>query len=139
MTLSSLAGLKRNLFRYSEVWTEADETVAQYLKQNTDKNSVFLAPTDDFNPVSTLAGRRVLTSSDMTLFKSGFIWFLYQDEAKTLRSNPDSKVLPFVQYALENDHHHQQEHLNAPDFSDTCKVIYGFEAYQLYNRTLVGK
>ena len=136
MTLSSICGLKRNIFSYSEVWTETDETIAQYLIQNTNKQSVFLAPIDDFNPVSTLAGRRVVKSNERMLFTSGFEWYMYNQEIKTLLSNPDSDVLPYVHYSLEHDRKYTNMHLRAPETSKSWKMCYGYEAYQLFNRTI---
>ena len=136
MTASGIIGLKRTIFRSSVVWTEASETVAQYLKQNTHKDAVFLAPPDDYNPVSTLSGRKVLKAADMTMFASGYAWYIYSNDIKILRDNPDSNVLPFVQYALEHDHRHKETHLKSPETSTSWKVCYGFEAYQLFNRTL---
>ena len=135
MTMSSIYGLKRNIFISSEMWTEADEIVAKYLVQNTKKDSVFLTPLYDCNPATTLAGRVSLRLSDFKLYVLDYNWSMYSNEENDLIMNPESSILPFVQYSLENDHVYQKKHIRINQESSTWKVCYGFEAYQLYNRT----
>ena len=49
-----------------------DVETAEYVKENTPEHSVFLTGNQHLNPVSSLAGRTILCSSDLYLYYHGF-------------------------------------------------------------------
>jgi hypothetical protein len=134
---SSVSGLMcvyKTWGKRAEAWTEAEEQVANFIVKHTGKSDVFLTLEEPFEPVSTLAGRRILLSSDKTMWFLGYNWYLYRDELSKIRRDPTSGILPKVKWALENTRK-KGEKLKQPDMTQAWTFVFGYESYQLYNRT----
>ncbi len=55
-----------------QAYSAKDVAVGEYIRENTPEHSVFITGNQHLNPVSSLAGRTILCSSDSYLFYHGF-------------------------------------------------------------------
>ncbi len=75
-----------------QAYSAKDVAVGEYVKENTPEHSVFITGNQHLNPVSSLAGRTILCSSDSYLYYHGFdttqrrweIAAFYEDPAQEL-------------------------------------------------------
>lgn len=67
-TLSLMREVKSNFMMFSE----NDVRVAQWIEENTEKDALFITGTQHINPVSSLAGRRIVCGPELWLFYHGF-------------------------------------------------------------------
>ncbi len=89
---SSVLTVARECVSDYQAYSAADVQTAAFVRQNTPEHSVFLTGNQHLNPVSSLAGRTVLCSSDLYLYYHGFnttqrraeIAAFYQDPAANL-------------------------------------------------------
>lgn len=56
------------------MWSEADITFADWVRENTPSESVFLSSTHFLNPVVTLAGRQIILGYEGWLWSHGIDW-----------------------------------------------------------------
>ena len=75
-----------------QAYSAADIETAEFIRENTPQHSVFVTGNQHLNPVSSLAGRTILCSSDLYLYYHGFntgarraeIAAFYEDPAANL-------------------------------------------------------
>jgi hypothetical protein len=135
---SSMSGVMcmRKLWKgYTTMWTQAEEHVAEWIVRNTNKSDVFLSLEEVFEPVSLLAGRTLFVHSARTLWHLSYNWYLYRDELARIRAEPNSQLVPVIQYALENARKEGfDKRLKKPEMSQSWGLCFAYESYQLYNR-----
>ena len=78
-----------------------DITCANWIKENTAEHSVFLTGDQHLNPVSSLAGRTILCSSDIYLFLHGFNTLPRKEDIKKMYEAPLENKNLFLQYNVE--------------------------------------
>ena len=90
--LSASLTVARECVSDYHAYSRYDIETAEYVKQHTPEHSVFLTGNQHLNPVSSLAGRTILCSSDLYLYYHGFntgarraeIAAFYEDPAANL-------------------------------------------------------
>ena len=135
MITSSILGFKKIINQINEIWTESDLIVSSFIIKNTNIKDIFLCPNFEFNPISSLSGRRCFLSSQNLLYTQGYAWHFYLKELEDFRKNPSSNNLLMIKYTLENSRKFIEDHLNSKERNKSWKMCYGYESYQLYNRT----
>ncbi len=69
---SSALTVARECVSDYHAYSAPDIETAQYIRENTPEHSVFVTGNQHLNPVSSLAGRTILCSSDLYLYYHGF-------------------------------------------------------------------
>ena len=78
-----------------------DVQTAEYVKKNTPEHSVFLTGNQHLNPVSSLAGRTILCSSDLYLYYHGFNTGARRAEIAAFYENPSEYLDLLAKYQVE--------------------------------------
>jgi hypothetical protein len=60
------------------MWSKADKELADWVKENTPRESVFLTSTHFLNPIATLAGRQIILGYEGWLWSHGISWDVIQ-------------------------------------------------------------
>ena len=89
---SAMLTVARECVSDYQAYSERDIQTAEYVREHTPEHSVFLTGNQHLNPVSSLAGRTILCSSDLYLYYHGFntgarraeIAAFYEDPAANL-------------------------------------------------------
>ena len=131
-TCSSLMGLIKMWGTETIVWTEADEQVVNFVTKNTPKKSIFISLEAPWEPISTLAGRRLFVHSPYRMWIYGFQWFVYRDELNKVREDPSTPTAATVNYALQHLRKETEHHINPEDW----KLAFAYESYELYNKSV---
>ena len=82
-------------------YSPQDIQTAEYVKENTPRHSVFLTGNQHLNPVSSLAGRTILCSSDLYLYYHGFNTGERRSEIASFYENPASNLDLLKKYQVE--------------------------------------
>jgi len=82
-------------------YSPQDIETAEYVKHNTPRHSVFLTGNQHLNPVSSLAGRTILCSSDLYLYYHGFNTGERRAEIAAFYENPASHLDLLKKYQVE--------------------------------------
>ena len=82
-------------------YSPQDIQTAEYVKQNTPRHSVFLTGNQHLNPVSSLAGRTVLCSSDLYLYYHGFNTGERRAEIAAFYEDPSAHLDLLKKYQVE--------------------------------------
>ena len=90
--LSSSLTVARECVSDYTAYSAYDIQTADYVLNNTPEHSVFLTGDEHLNPVSSLAGRTIVCSSDLYLYYHGFnttqrhneVWAFYENPAQHL-------------------------------------------------------
>lgn len=98
---SGVMGYKRQFNKFSEYWKTTDEQAAQWIAENTPKKALFVCETQDFNIVSVLAGKVLMSSNERLTFVAGFVDQGARQESRQLMKSLSSvDVAPKVEYAI---------------------------------------
>jgi hypothetical protein len=98
---SAMIGFVRLRGRTAELWSDDFERIGAWIAQNLPIKSIFIGVDREFNPVSTIAGRRAAALPDMILTEVGMHSLANEkkDAYRLLtKTNPD--ILPKVRYLL---------------------------------------
>ena len=71
LTSGAMSLAREAISRYA-LFSPQDVEAAEFVKENTERDAVFLTDTDHINPVSVLAGRTVVCGPDLYLWWHGF-------------------------------------------------------------------
>ena len=82
-------------------YSPQDIQTAEYVKENTPRHSVFLTGNQHLNPVSSLAGRTILCSSDLYLYYHGFNTWERRAEIAAFYENPAQHLDLLRKYQVE--------------------------------------
>ena len=82
-------------------YSPQDIQTAEYVKENTPRHSVFLTGNQHLNPVSSLAGRTILCSSDLYLYYHGFNTYERRAEIAAFYENPAQHLDLLRKYQVE--------------------------------------
>ena len=78
-------------------FSENDIKIAEYIKQNTPSDSLFLTGTQHLNPVVTLAGRNIYSGSSLYVYFHGFTeeYYARADEIKSAYTGTYNELIDF--------------------------------------------
>ena len=82
-------------------YSAVDVETAEYIKENTPEHSIWLTGNQHLNPVSSLAGRTVLCSSDLYLYYHGFNTGARRAEIAAFYENPAENLDLLRKYQVE--------------------------------------
>lgn len=99
--LSSGLTVARECVGDYEAYSKQDITVAEYVKEETPEHSVFLTGNQHLNPVSSLAGRTIVCSSDLYLYYHGFNTRERQAEVAAFYQDPGANLTLLQKYGVE--------------------------------------
>ncbi|MEG1890034.1 MAG: hypothetical protein RR301_01375 [Clostridia bacterium] len=98
--LSSTLTVLRECVSDYQAYSAEEVEVAEYIKQNTPEHSVFITGNQHLNPVSSLAGRTILCSSDSYLYYHGFDTTKRRAEVAAFYENPGDNLALLSQYGV---------------------------------------
>ena len=84
-----------------QAYSAQDIQTAEYVRQNTPEHSVFLTGNQHLNPVSSLAGRTILCSSDSYLYYHGFDTTERRLEIAEFYENPSEHLDLLAKYGVQ--------------------------------------
>lgn len=84
-----------------QAYNAGDIQVAEYAKENTPEHSVFITGNQHLNPVSSLAGRTILCSSDSYLYYHGFDTSARRAEIAAFYQSPAENLLLLKRYGVQ--------------------------------------
>lgn len=84
-----------------QAYSAKDVAVGEYVKENTPEHSVFITGNQHLNPVSSLAGRTILCSSDSYLYYHGFDTSSRRKEIAAFYENPAENLWLLSQYGVD--------------------------------------
>ncbi len=99
--LSSGLTIARECVSDYHAYSAVDVETAEYIKQNTPEHSVWLTGNQHLNPVSSLAGRTILCSSDLYLYYHGFSTGERRAEIAAFYENPVENLDLLRKYQVE--------------------------------------
>ncbi len=99
--LSSGLTIARECVSDYHAYSAVDVETAEYIKQNTPEHSVWLTGNQHLNPVSSLAGRTILCSSDLYLYYHGFNTGERRMEIAAFYQNPAENLDLLRKYQVE--------------------------------------
>ena len=99
--LSSALTVARECVSDYHAYSPQDIETAAYIEQNTPRHSVFLTGNQHLNPVSSLAGRTILCSSDLYLYYHGFNTWERRAEIAAFYENPRENLDLLAKYQVE--------------------------------------
>ena len=82
-------------------YSDVDVQTAEYVKEHTPRQSVFLTGNQHLNPVSSLAGRTVVCSTDLYLYYHGFNTAERRTEIAAFYENPQENLDFLKKYQVE--------------------------------------
>ena len=82
-------------------YSAVDVETAEYVKENTPRHSVFLTGNQHLNPVSSLAGRTVVCSTDLYLYYHGFNTAERRAEIASFYQNPQDNLELLKKYQVQ--------------------------------------
>ena len=95
-------------------YSAADIETAEFVREHTPEHSVFVTGNQHLNPVSSLAGRSIICSSDLYLFFHGFNTQERRAEVAAFYADPE-KNLDFLQkYGVDYIYVSSHERANQP-------------------------
>ncbi len=83
------------------VYYREDIEVAEFVKEHTPEHSVFVTGNQHLNPVSSLAGRTILCSSDLYLYFHGFSTAERRAEIAAFYGNPGENLSLLRKYGVQ--------------------------------------
>jgi len=98
---SSALTVARECVSDYHAYAPQDIETAAYIQQNTPRHSVFLTGNHHLNPVSSLAGRTILCSSDLYLYYHGFNTGERRMEIAAFYENPEDHLDLLAKYGVE--------------------------------------
>lgn len=93
-------------------YNKQDLEVADYVKNNTPDQAVFLTGNQHLNPISSLAGRSILCSSDLYLYYHGFNTSERRAEIAAFYENPSQNLALLKKYGVQYVYVSGQERSN---------------------------
>ena len=99
--LSSGLTIARECVSDYHAYSAVDVETAEYIKENTPEHSVWLTGNQHLNPVSSLAGRTILCSSDLYLYYHGFNTGERRAEIAAFYQNPAENLDLLGKYQVE--------------------------------------
>ena len=99
--LSSGLTIARECVSDYHAYSAVDVETAEYIKENTPEHSVWLTGNQHLNPVSSLAGRTILCSSDLYLYYHGFNTGERRAEIAAFYENPAENLDLLRKYQVE--------------------------------------
>lgn len=101
MTLSGVLTIIREWRSGGEyqTFTKADIEYAEFIKNNTEKDAIFLTGGNHLNPVATLAGRNIYCGSSLYVYFHGLgeEWQTRSNEVKSIYSADYDKIKAFAE------------------------------------------
>ena len=98
---SSTLTVARECVSDYQAYSAADIETAEFVRENTPEHSIFLTGNQHLNPVSSLAGRTILCSSDLYLYYHGFNTTQRQAEIAAFYANPAANLDLLRQYQVQ--------------------------------------
>ncbi len=98
---SSVLTVARECVSTYQAYSYVDVETAEYVKENTPRHSVFLTGSQHLNPVSALAGRTVVCSTDLYLYYHGFNTAERRAEIAAFYENPEDNLDFLRRYGVE--------------------------------------
>ena len=99
--LSSGLTIARECVSDYHAYSAVDVETAEYIRENTPEHSVWLTGNQHLNPVSSLAGRTILCSSDLYLYYHGFNTGARRMEIAAFYENPAQNLDLLRKYQVE--------------------------------------
>ena len=136
--LSSSITFARELVSDYEVYDANDIKTAQWVKENTPEHSVFLTGNQHLNPISSLAGRTILCSSEIYLYYHGFNTSERRSEVKRMYEQPYENIDLFsdygVQYIYISDFESSSDwfYINEEEISTLFPLVYENDTQRIY-------
>ena len=84
-----------------QAYSRADIEAAEFIKAQTPEHAVFVTGSQHLNPVSSLAGRTILCSSDLYLFFHGFSTQARRAEIAAFYENPAANLAFLREYGVQ--------------------------------------
>lgn len=98
---SAVLTVARECISDYHAYSPQDIQTAEYVKQHTPPHSVFVTGNQHLNPVSSLAGRTILCSSDLYLYYHGFNTAERRAEIAAFYENPSENLDLLQKYQVE--------------------------------------
>ena len=99
--LSASLTMARECVSDYEAYSARDVEVGEYIREHTPEHSVFVTGNQHLNPVSSLAGRTILCSSDSYLYYHGFDTTERRAEIAEFYADPASHLDLLSKYGVE--------------------------------------
>ena len=84
-----------------QAYSRSDVETAEFIKENTPEHSVWLTGNEHLNPVSSLAGRTILCSSESYLYYHGFDTWPRRLEIAAFFEDPAENLALLKEYQVE--------------------------------------
>ncbi len=84
-----------------QAYSREDIQLAEFVKTETPEHSVFITGNQHLNPVSSLAGRTILCSSDLYLYYHGFNTTQRRAEIAAFYADPEENLSLLTKYGVE--------------------------------------
>lgn len=99
--LSAGLTIARECVSNYQVYSAEDVACAEFIKENTEDDSLFITGTQHLNPVSSLAGRTIICGPDLWLYYHGFSTYERQDALEAFYSAPAHNLHLIDQYEAD--------------------------------------
>ena len=92
--------LEHQLYPY-QVFSQSQTAAAEFVKQNTQQDAVFLSDTNHNNAVASLTGRRIVCGAGTYLYYHGVDYQTREEDVKKMLSDPEGNLALFTAYGVD--------------------------------------
>jgi len=140
MTLSGVLDLRHSGDTDTEAWplmSAGDVIVADWVRENTDKDAVFVVADDNTHPMSSLTGRRIVAGFNGWIFDLGIPDWSQRtaDSAHILQGGENTPIHLQnygVDYVVLGPREFNNKQANQAYWDDNGQLVYSFGGYRIY-------
>ena len=112
---------------------------AEFIKENTDQNSVFLTGQQHCNAVAALTGRYIVCGTGSYLYYHGVDYSQQSNAVYQMLSNPSENVHLFEEYCVDYiyiSHWERSEYpIDEQWFAENTELVYASDAVNIYSNS----
>lgn len=135
--ISGSLSLARECVSSYEAYSQDSVDIAKFVEKNTDRNSVFITASNHLNPISSLAGRKILCGPDLWLYYHGIDTSKRKAEVKDFYTNPSKHNGLIEKYNVKYiiigpSELYEYSDIDLENLDDEFDIVYSNNSYTLY-------
>ena len=135
--ISGSLSLARECVSGYEAFSPDSVDIANFVENNTDRDSVFITASNHLNPISSLAGRKILCGPDLWLYYHGIDTSKRKAEIKDFYTNPSKHNGLIEKYNVKYiiigpGELYEYSDIDLEKLDDEFDIVYSNNSYTLY-------
>ncbi len=109
----------------------------EWIRENTDKDAVFMTGQQHINPVCSLAGRQIICGSDLYVFFHGLNYGAMEADCRSFYENPQENAAVLARYGVDyifvSDYERADFRVDLETLDETYKLVYENPDVSIYS------